>query len=63
VDWIERWFGFSPDDGDGTAEWLIVMAVMLVAVAVASWIIARRRETALRFLALIGLRRSPRRDA
>jgi hypothetical protein len=26
MDWIERWFGFSPDDGDGTVEWLIVLA-------------------------------------
>jgi len=31
MDWIERWFGVSPDGGDGSLEFLL----MLVAVAVA----------------------------
>jgi hypothetical protein len=57
MDWIERWFGFSPDGGDGTTEWLIVMALVLVGVAIASWMIARRRETVMRFLAWTGLKR------
>jgi hypothetical protein len=58
MDWIERWFGFSPDDGDGTVEWLIVMAVVLISVAVASSVVARRRETAFRLPKFIGLKRS-----
>jgi hypothetical protein len=28
MDWIERWFGVVPDNGDGTLELLIVLAVI-----------------------------------
>jgi hypothetical protein len=37
MDWIERWFGVAPDNGDGTLELLIVLfiiAVVLVPAAV-----------------------------
>jgi len=58
MDWIERWVGFGPDDGDGTCEWLIVMAMVLIGAAVAGWVVAHRRETALRLPKFIGLKRS-----
>jgi hypothetical protein len=32
MDWIEKWFGFSPDGGSGLTEWLIVLAGLAVAV-------------------------------
>jgi len=61
MDWIETWFGFSPDNGDGTAEWLIVAAALLIGVVVATWVLTRRRANALRLLDLIGLTRTSRR--
>jgi hypothetical protein len=30
MDWIEQLFGFSPDDGDGTAEVMIVFAACVI---------------------------------
>ena len=38
-DWIEGVFGVDPDRGDGSLEWLVVAA--LLAVAVASALLAR----------------------
>ncbi|MBY0431149.1 MAG: hypothetical protein K2Q10_08125 [Rhodospirillales bacterium] len=32
MDWIETWLGFSPDNGDGSVETLIVEAVLAAAV-------------------------------
>jgi hypothetical protein len=34
MDWIETWFGISPDGGDGSAEWLIVLVGVAVFIAV-----------------------------
>ena len=34
MDWIERIFGISPDNGDGSAEAAIVATVCIIAVAV-----------------------------
>jgi hypothetical protein len=34
VDFIERWFGFSPDGGDGSVE--IALLVLIVALIVLS---------------------------
>jgi len=35
MDWIERLFGFAPDNGDGTIEvFLVLVATICVAVAV-----------------------------
>ena len=51
MDWIERWLGVAPDNGDGTLE-LVIMATIAAAVAVAViWRIPRTRAAALRFFA------------
>jgi hypothetical protein len=39
MDFIERWFGFSPDGGSGTTE----MLFMLVGVALIAAFIGRRK--------------------
>jgi hypothetical protein len=30
MDWIERWFGISPDGGDGSTEMLYLVAAVAV---------------------------------
>ena len=40
-DWIEAVFRINPDNGDGSAEWLIVLILLLVTVALA---VGARRE-------------------
>jgi hypothetical protein len=30
MDFIERWFGFSPDGGDGSTELLYIIVIALV---------------------------------
>ncbi len=39
MDFIERWFGISPDGGDGSTELLILTALVIVIAAV----LARRQ--------------------
>ncbi|MDR2986943.1 MAG: hypothetical protein LBV34_19105, partial [Nocardiopsaceae bacterium] len=39
-EWIEGLFGFDPDGGNGSAEWLIVAVLAVAAIAVAA--LARR---------------------
>ena len=34
MDFIEQWFGVSPDGGDGSLEFLYVMAAAVVVVAI-----------------------------
>jgi hypothetical protein len=34
MDWIERWFGVSPDGGDGSTEALYIVALLAAAVLV-----------------------------
>jgi hypothetical protein len=34
MDWIERWFGVSPDNGDGSLEWLVLCVAIGAGVAV-----------------------------
>ena len=34
MDWIETWFGVSPDGGNGVTEWLFVLAGVAVVVAI-----------------------------
>lgn len=43
MDFIERFFGLSPDNGDGSTEALWIAAVVAVGVAVYFW---RRRARA-----------------
>ena len=43
MDFIERWFGLSPDGGDGSLE-----ALWIVAIVVAVMAIAFRRRIAVR---------------
>jgi len=43
MDWIERWFGVSPDNGDGTLELSIIIAVVLIGAIVVTWALGRRR--------------------
>jgi hypothetical protein len=33
MDWIERWFNVSPDNGDGTLELLVFVVLFLAAIA------------------------------
>lgn len=33
MDWIERWFGISPDNGDGSLEWLVVCVTIIAGLA------------------------------
>ena len=43
VDFIERWFGVSPDGGDGTLELLYLGVGALIAFALLRWIVHRGR--------------------
>ncbi len=33
MDWIESWFGVSPDGGNGATEWLFVLAGLAIVIA------------------------------
>jgi len=53
MDWIEQWFGFSPDNGDGTFElFLMLLAVVVVAGFIIA-INARARQAFLRLATAI----------
>jgi cytochrome b561 len=43
MDFIERWFGISPDGGDGTLELLYVAVGVLIAAVVVARIMSRLR--------------------
>jgi len=51
MDWIERWFGVSPDGGDGTLEILIIMAAVTAAGMVALAVSRRARAAVARLIA------------
>jgi hypothetical protein len=53
MDWIEQWFGFAPDNGDGTMELLIMLVVAAVIVVAVVWRVPRTRAAALRCVAQI----------
>jgi len=48
MDFIERWFGVSPDGGDGSLEvlWIVGIVIALVAVVfrrrIATWVLSRK---------------------
>jgi hypothetical protein len=50
MDFIEQWFGISPDGGDGSLEALWIVAILVAVAAVVfrrrivNWMIARKRE-------------------
>jgi len=37
MDFIERWFGFSPDGGDGSTELLYILAVAILLAVLIGW--------------------------
>lgn len=43
MDWIERWFGVAPDNGDGSLELLIILTVATIIIVVALWRAPRSR--------------------
>ncbi|HWT99996.1 MAG TPA: hypothetical protein VN229_20335 [Terriglobales bacterium] len=50
MDWIERWFGFAPDNGDGTLE-LVIMATGLGLIVIAViWKVPRWRAAVFRLM-------------
>ena len=42
MDFIERWFGLSPDGGDGTTELMYIIALAAIVVAVFGRSVYRR---------------------
>ena len=46
MDFIERWFGFSPDGGDGTAELIWIGALIGFVVLAGLWYVQKRRRSA-----------------
>jgi hypothetical protein len=48
MDFIEQWFGVSPDGGDGSLEllWIVVIVLSLVAIAfrrrISGWLSSRK---------------------
>jgi hypothetical protein len=50
MDWIERIFGISPDNGDGSAEAAIVATLCIIAVVVFFAAVPKARSYAKRLL-------------
>ena len=50
MDFIEKWFGLSPDGGDGSLElqWIVGIAIVVIAVAfrrrIVGWLSSRWHE-------------------
>jgi hypothetical protein len=42
LDFIERWFGLSPDGGDGSTEAIYLIAIFIVLAAVVGWRLRKR---------------------
>jgi hypothetical protein len=42
LDFIERWFGLSPDGGDGSTEATYLIAMLIVLAAVVGWRFRKR---------------------
>lgn len=57
MDWIEQWFGFEPDGGDGSVELLIMVAAAVIVVAAIAWYRPRSRAAILRFFTRLGVTR------
>jgi hypothetical protein len=61
MDWIEQWFGFAPDNGDGSVELLIMLTVAVVVAVAVVWIVPSFRARAVRFFAQLYARTAGRR--
>jgi hypothetical protein len=57
MDWIETWFGFSPDAGDGSLELIILLALLVVAAGLA---IRLNPRIARRLASLLAMQRRTR---
>jgi hypothetical protein len=44
MDWIERWFGVAPDNGDGSLEMLISLCAIAAAFAAFAYLHPRTRS-------------------
>ncbi len=42
MDFIEQWFGFSPDAGDGSTEALLIIGAVIVVAAIVAAYMAKR---------------------
>ncbi len=60
MDWIERWFGISPDNGDGTVEWVIIVGMVMISVGALTLAFPQWRQMLLRICNLMGVARSSR---
>lgn len=43
MDWIERWFGVAPDNGDGSLEVLIALCAVAAGLAACAYLHPRTR--------------------
>jgi hypothetical protein len=43
MDWIERWFGVAPDNGDGSLETLILLCAIVASIAAFAYFHPRTR--------------------
>jgi hypothetical protein len=62
MDWIERLFGVAPDNGDGSLESLIFVALVAVVTIGLLWRIPRARHALLQFFERLHKRRHQRRS-
>ena len=53
MDWIEQWFGFAPDNGDGSLELLIMLVGAAVIVVAVVWRVPPARAWVLRYFAQV----------
>ncbi len=58
MDWIEQWFGFAPDNGDGSVELMVVIGAAVILAAGLAWYWPRSRAAIVQFLARLGLTRT-----
>ena len=63
MDWIERLFGVAPDNGDGSLELLIFVALVAIVALGVIWRVPRARDGLLMFFERLQrtLRRNDRR--
>jgi hypothetical protein len=63
MDWLEQWFGFTPDNGDGSVELLIMLTAAVAAAVAVVWIVPPFRARAVRFFAHLHARIADRRKS